>query len=119
VDGYFDALERAFRNLVVNALEAQEDRGGRVDIFVERENGFAVVRVEDSGPGVPPELIDDIWRPDVTTKSRGTGLGLAIVRQTVTYHDGTVEVRNRPEGGASFRVRLPLGSAEPRPHALA
>jgi signal transduction histidine kinase len=113
VDGHFDSLERAFRNLVVNAIEAQEGRGGRLDISLGREDGFAVVRMEDQGPGVPPELLHDIWSPDVTTKSHGTGLGLAIVRQTVAHHGGTVDVRNRLEGGAAFTVRLPLAELSP------
>jgi signal transduction histidine kinase len=110
VDAHYDALERAFRNLVMNAVEAQEGcPSGRVDVYVEENGTSAAVRVEDRGPGVPPELLDDIWNPDVTTKRRGTGLGLALVRQTMRHHDGEVEVANRPEGGAVFTVRLPLG----------
>ena len=107
VNAHYDALERAFRNLVVNAVEAQGE-GGSVDITVTQSDGVARVLVEDRGPGVPPELRGEIWNPDVTTKHRGTGLGLAIVRQTVAHHGGTVEVSDRAGGGASFEVRLPL-----------
>ncbi|NJD18342.1 MAG: HAMP domain-containing histidine kinase, partial [Gemmatimonadetes bacterium] len=81
VEGHYDALERALRNLVLNAVEAQEGAGGRVDVTVCEEAGRALVRVEDRGPGIPPELLEEIWNPDVTTKTRGTGLGLALVRQ--------------------------------------
>jgi two-component system, NtrC family, nitrogen regulation sensor histidine kinase NtrY len=114
VEGHYDALERAFRNLLVNAVEAQEGRpAGRVDVYVEREDSRAVVRVEDRGPGVPEELLGDVWSPDVTTKRRGTGLGLAIVRQTIRHHGGDVGVANRPGGGAVFTVTLPLEERDP------
>ena len=107
VEGHYDALERAFRNLLLNAVEAQEVGGGRVEVAVDLSGADAVVRVRDNGPGIPPELMEEIWNPDVTTKSRGTGLGLALVRQTVAHHEGSVSVENRPEGGASFTVTLP------------
>ncbi len=106
VEAHYDALERALRNLVVNAVEAQEG-GGRVDISLEGEPEWAVIRVEDEGPGVPEDLLEEIWNPDVTTKRHGTGLGLAIVRQTVFHHGGTVTASNRAGGGAAFEVRLP------------
>lgn len=116
VEAHYDALERAFRNLLLNAVEAQEVTGGRVDVAVETRDGRAVVVVEDRGPGIPAELLDEIWNPDVTTKSRGTGLGLAIVRQTVLHHDGRVAASNRGGGGASFTVDLPLApSVDTRP----
>ena len=108
VDAHYDALERALRNLVLNAVEAQEVSGGLVELTVAEDRGWALVRVEDRGPGIPPELLEEIWNPDVTTKSRGTGLGLALVRQTVAHHDGEVSVANRADGGARFEVRLPL-----------
>lgn len=111
VEAHYDALERAFRNLVVNAVEAQEGRpGARVDAYLEEEAGTAVVRVEDRGPGVPADLLEAVWNPDVTTKRQGTGLGLAIVQQTIRHHEGDVEVANRLEGGAVFTVRLPLST---------
>ncbi len=114
VDAHYDALERALRNLVLNAVEAQEVSGGLVELTVAEEGGRALVRVEDRGPGIPPELLEEIWNPDVTTKSRGTGLGLALVRQTVNHHDGEVSVANRTGGGARFEVRLPLAPTPTR-----
>jgi len=103
---HYDALERALRNLLVNAIEAQPD-GGRVDVHVSRDDGQVVVALADRGPGIPEELLDSIWNPDVTTKHHGTGLGLAIVRQTILHHDGAVSALNGPDGGALFEVRLP------------
>ena len=111
VTAHHGALERAVRNLVVNAVEAQEgggeDQEPEVDLSVAREDGWAAIRVADRGPGIPDGLLDEIWNPDVTTKRKGTGLGLALVRQAVEYHGGTVSADTRPGGGAVFTLRLP------------
>ena len=74
---------------------------------------MAVVTVADRGPGIPSELLEEIWNPDVTTKTRGTGLGLAIVRQTVAHHGGRASASNLADGGACFEIRLPLAAEEP------
>ncbi len=122
VMAHHGALERAFRNLVLNAVEAQSGPTARpgdghgpapeVRVRVTREDGWAAVRVEDRGPGIPPELVEAIWNPDVTTKRSGTGLGLALVRKTAELHGGAARAENRPEGGASFVLLLPLEPAE-------
>ena len=107
--GHYDALQRAFRNLLVNATEAVNSDGQAVvEVRVVRTDKTARVEILDSGPGIPDELLEDIWNPDVSTKRSGTGLGLAIVRRTVEHHEGTVRAENRPEGGACFRIELPI-----------
>jgi signal transduction histidine kinase len=110
VHGHYDALSRAFANLLLNAGDAVggEARPGAVQVVARAAEGWLEVRVLDGGPGIPPENLERIWEPDFTTKSRGTGLGLALVKQTVQAHGGHVSARNRPEGGAEFRVVLPL-----------
>ena len=120
VQGHPDALSRAFANLLLNAADAAGSTGapGAVEVVVRAANGFVEVRVLDSGPGIPPENLERIWEPDFTTKSRGTGLGLALVKQAVSAHGGRVSARNRPEGGAEFRVLLPV-STETLPAATA
>jgi two-component system, NtrC family, nitrogen regulation sensor histidine kinase NtrY len=107
VRGHPDALSRAFANLLLNAADAV-GASGSVEVVARAANGFVEVRVLDSGPGIPPENLERIWEPDFTTRSRGTGLGLALVRQAVQAHGGRVAARNRPEGGAEFRVLLPV-----------
>ncbi len=72
----------------------------------EWSNG--VITVCDNGPGFPRELICRVFDPYVTSKPRGTGLGLAIVKKIVEEHGGRIDADNRPEGGASVRVTLPL-----------
>jgi nitrogen fixation/metabolism regulation signal transduction histidine kinase len=126
--GHYDALFRAFRNLVRNGVEAATERTGGgagsdgdgarepwVGVTIARQedgggvadgNPWVVVRIEDNGGGLPEGAADRIFEPDFTTKTRGTGLGLALVRQAVTGDGGTVTAGNR-EGGAVFTVRLP------------
>jgi nitrogen fixation/metabolism regulation signal transduction histidine kinase len=108
VSGHYDLLERVFRNLLVNAVEASSPGAGPVDVSVGRSNGCVRVRVRDHGSGLPEGLADSIWLPDVTTKRRGTGLGLAIVKQGVETHGGKVDARNAAGGGAVFDVELPV-----------
>jgi signal transduction histidine kinase len=66
--------------------------------------------VADNGPGIPPEVTDRIFSPFFTTKPQGSGLGLAIVRKIVDAHDGRIDVGERKDGGAVFRVTLPFRS---------
>lgn len=113
VTGHLEALTRAFRNLLGNAVEALSERPeARIDVTVGERDGFVEVTIADNGPGVPPQHRERIWFPDFTTKKRGTGLGLALVRQTVQAHGGTAELVVR-EDGACFLIRLPASGGEP------
>ena len=107
ITAHYDALLRCFRNLLLNAMDAAGN-GGKVELRAWLDAGFVKVEIRDTGPGLPPEKLEDIWEPDFTTKSRGTGLGLPMVRQTIAAHRGRVEGRNIPEGGAVFLVELPV-----------
>jgi two-component system nitrogen regulation sensor histidine kinase NtrY len=115
IHAYYEALLRAFRNLLRNAVEAVESRGEsaviELSVAPEPRGGVEIV-VADNGGGIPDGLAERIFEPDYTRKPRGTGLGLAVVRQTVAAHGGDVSARSRPGGGAEFIVRLP-----PRPPA--
>ena len=112
-------VRQILNNLLVNALEALEgydsqDKKGIVDISTRLLQGqspewaHGIVTVCDNGPGFPRELIGRVFDPYVTSKPRGTGLGLAIVKKIVEEHGGRIDADNRPEGGASVRVTLPL-----------
>jgi signal transduction histidine kinase len=69
------------------------------------------VDVADTGPGVPADVMDKMFSPFFTTKPQGSGLGLAIVRKIVDAHDGRIDVSGRAQGGARFRITLPITSS--------
>ena len=113
VHGVPRLLRRAIRNLLENAR-----RYGAGEIAVElatttaAAGGFATVRVNDRGPGVPADLRDRIFEPfyrlpGASEREGGVGLGLALVKSIVERHGGTVRCEDRPGGGASFVIALP------------
>lgn len=108
----FGRMHQLLHNLIKNAIEAVDNKDGRVKIITRRleQPGFTIaeLRLDDYGPGFPPELIGKLFEPYVTTKPKGTGLGLAIVKKIVEEHGGVLWAENRPEGGASIVIRLPL-----------
>ncbi|WP_062017801.1 ATP-binding protein [Aureimonas sp. AU4] len=109
-----DQIVQAFLNLVINALQAMDSRdAGRIRIDVTRlaEPGSVSFLFADEGPGIPPELLERIFDPFVTTKEQGTGLGLATVFAIVESHGGWIEARNGERGGAVFEITLPLAEA--------
>lgn len=101
-----DQIRMLFRHLLENALQAVKEGG---DIIIELQPSPEGVRlsVGDSGPGIPPAQIDQIFEPLFTTQQQGFGLGLVICQQIVQMHGGSIKVANREEGGAWFSVYLP------------
>ncbi|WP_309714948.1 GAF domain-containing protein [Armatimonas sp.] len=105
-------LGRALRNLLLNAAQAMASVGNtRVDSqvvvrIVEEAPGWCL-QVEDNGPGLPSDVIEQLWEPFFTTKARGTGLGLAQVRKTIEAQGGTIRAENVATGGACFSLVLP------------
>ncbi|HEY1497176.1 MAG TPA: ATP-binding protein [Candidatus Solibacter sp.] len=100
-------VERVFANLVGNALEAMQG-GGEVRITAELREGAVVIHVEDTGPGIAPEIRSKLFQPFVSAgKRNGLGLGLALSRQTVMDHGGDMWVESNPGRGARFSFRLP------------
>ena len=110
--GDADAVERAVRNLVENALRSREHR---VEVVVDRDGDDAVVLVRDDGPGFPSAWLEQgvgRFSPGDSPEAHGgAGLGLAIVDAIVGAHGGSVQVGTSPGGGAEVRLRLPR--AEP------
>ena len=111
VEGYGGELNQVWANLIDNALDAVPE-GGRVDVMAARDADSLVVRVIDSGPGIPSNVRPRIFDPFFTTKpvGRGTGLGLDLVRRLIRRHHGTIDVDSRP-GRTEFRVTLPVPAA--------
>ena len=118
-------LRQIFTNFVTNAFEAMNGAGTieitAIAIDGEEESTAAeqtpgpmvMITITDTGPGIPPEVMDRIFSPFFTTKPQGSGLGLAIVRKIVDAHDGRIDVGQRPGGGTVFRVTLPVRSQQP------
>lgn len=100
-------MERVFFNLCTNSLEALGE-GGAIRITATRNGGSALVRVEDTGPGIPAEVRPRLFEPFATAgKKNGLGLGLALSRQTVVAHGGDLWADTATRG-AAFCLRLPL-----------
>ncbi len=109
-------LEQAVLNLVKNAIEALAATPAatrRVDVALTATGASAQVTVSDTGPGIPPERLADLFAPYRTTKPEGLGLGLSICRTILEMHGGRLTHAPRPGGGSVFTITLPLHEAPP------
>lgn len=104
-----EQLNQVLTNLVLNAAEAMGSNGS-IWLRSRQANGFALLEVEDSGPGIPEELRPRIFDPFFTTKANGTGLGLSICYQIVLAHRGSLSISTGRQGGACFTLRFPTGA---------
>jgi len=113
-------LRQLLHNLIKNAIEATAAEVGEavpaqitLATHVGSEDGrpYVELSVTDNGPGFSAEMLDKLFEPYVTTKTKGTGLGLAIVKKIVEEHGGIIRAENAPEGGAVVRIRLRLAEA--------
>jgi signal transduction histidine kinase len=102
-----DLLKQAFLNVVVNAMETMPE-GGELGVHSSVNEDTAEIRISDTGPGIPPELRDKIFRLYFTTKKEGSGIGLAMAFRIVQLHDGTIDFTSEPGKGTTFFIRLPL-----------
>jgi len=107
-----EKIRRVLSNLLDNALKFTP-AGGQIDLKVECEGEEVIITVADTGPGVPEEFRERIFKrfvqvPGVAGRRRGTGLGLAFSKMAVTAHGGKIWVEDNPGGGSAFRIQLPL-----------
>jgi two-component system, NtrC family, sensor kinase len=109
VHGDASALRQVFLNLVMNALQAIEGTG-TVRVETALDGSQVVARVADTGTGIAPEVLDQIWHPFFTTKAvgQGQGLGLAVTYEIIKKHDGVIEVRSQVGQGTEFLVKLSI-----------
>ena len=108
VFGNVGEIEQVFLNLLINAQQALP-RGGQIDIEMETRDGAVVVRVRDTGIGIPQENLPHIFEPFFTTREEqgGTGLGLAIISGIIEKHNGCIEVASLPGKGTTFTLSFP------------
>ena len=106
-------LTQALMNLVINAVQAVE-KNGRVQVSATKftAGDTLVLQVQDNGPGIPANKLEEVFDPYFTTKPEGIGLGLWIARQIAVAHGGTLRTENAPVGGAIFTLLLPLSRKE-------
>jgi two-component system NtrC family sensor kinase len=109
-----DALRQVLLNLLMNAVEAMTT-GGRLTVstrLLEADREI-LIAVSDTGPGIDPTILPHIFDAFVTGKALGTGLGLTITYDIINKHHGRIAAENNPEGGATFRIWLPIRKPEP------
>lgn len=106
-------LRQVFMNLFINANESMED-GGTITLTTRYNSDTDSVNIiiSDTGEGIDEGVINRIFQPFFTTKSKGTGLGLAITKRIIEQHDGSITVENRQGGGAVFKISLPVTGAK-------
>lgn len=102
-----EKIGAVFTNLMMNAIQAMDNHGDIMIRFIE-SNEAVTFQIQDSGPGIPEDLLDKIFEPLFTTKSRGTGLGLPAVKMIIQQHQGTIRISNNP---TIFAVTLPTNTA--------
>lgn len=100
---------RVFQNLVTNAVESFEGRGGRIQVSAKTVDNWVEIAIQDNGPGIPVEIRDRFFEAFVTQGKRGgTGLGSAIAKSIIDAHDGQIYFNSQIPGGTTFYIRLPL-----------
>ncbi|HEX6656240.1 MAG TPA: ATP-binding protein, partial [Candidatus Limnocylindria bacterium] len=117
IEAYGSELNQVWTNLVDNAVDAMDGRGA-IDIYADpTDDGGVQVKICDTGPGIPPEVLPRLFEPFFTTKAPGvgTGLGLQITHSVVSRHGGRIEIESEPGKGACFIVTLPPTVAPPVP----
>lgn len=106
-----ERLRGALVNLIDNAFEAT-DPPGSVTVAARLDEGRLILRVADTGRGIPTDDVSKLFLPHFSTKGRGTGLGLAIVHRTVSEHHGTIRVEDNHPHGTVFTIELPVPARE-------
>src|SRR4030067_2130858 len=102
-------MNQVFLNIMQNAMQAM-DGGGVLIIKTAKDDGFCVISINDTGTGIPPEILPNVFYPFFTTKDvgEGTGLGLSVSKGIVEQHGGIIEVESQAGVGTRFRIKLPI-----------
>ena len=100
-------LRQVFQNIVLNAVSAVE-KDGEISLTTRAGQNGVTVTIADDGPGIPEEIIENVFDPLFTTKPEGTGLGLSICLNVLQKLGGNISVKSEPGKGASFVIELPF-----------
>ena len=104
-------MTSCFSNIVINAVQAMPD-GGTLSVKVRVADDRVIVRIADTGHGVPTDALDRVFEPYYSTKETGTGLGLAVTKKIVEEHGGRISASSAPGSGTTFEVELPSAEAQ-------
>jgi two-component system NtrC family sensor kinase len=108
-----DQITQVFLNIIINAIDAMPSGGDlSLETALSKDGRWALIRFTDTGTGMSPEQIANLFEPFYTTKTDGTGLGLAISYGIVERHGGTIDVSSQPGQGTAFVVKLPMYPAK-------
>jgi two-component system C4-dicarboxylate transport sensor histidine kinase DctB len=104
-----EQIYQVLLNLILNAIEAMEKVTGerRLTIAASARNGMVLIRISDTGAGIPPEKHEQLFDPFFTSRASGGGLGLSILQTIVLRHGGSVSLESEVGHGATFTVTLP------------
>ena len=115
IAGDIGQLQQVFTNLFINAADAMEGKGQlKITAGFDRKKEFFIIKISDTGPGIPDDLKDKIFDIFFTTKpvGKGTGLGLSITKNIIQLHGGNIMVNSKPGKGTVFTIELPMGFVE-------
>ena len=108
-----DKLQQALLNFVKNAMESITD-GGEITIALnKKDKSHVFITISDTGCGISPEEMEQIFNPEYTTKEKGLGLGLALAHEIIRGHGGEIQIFSKPQLGTTFEIMLPTATSEP------
>lgn len=102
-----EEMKKALLNIILNAIQATEPEG-KITVTTPKSDGNFLIKISDTGKGIPKEDLSKVFQPYFTTKERGTGLGLSIAHRIISDHKGKIEVESEIGKGTTFYVYLPL-----------
>ena len=102
-----DQIHQVLLNVVLNAKQAIGQHGD-ISIAIAQSNGSVVVTVDDTGSGIPLDMLETLFQPSKSSRPGGLGIGLYQCKQIVQAHRGTIQIRSNPGKGAQVRIELPL-----------
>lgn len=108
ITGNSDALKQVFLNIMLNAVQAMDGKGGDLTVETSTGDGKVMVIISDTGIGIPEENLKKVYDPFFTTKKEGTGMGLALTHNIVSDHSGRIDIDSMPGKGTKVKVEFPV-----------
>jgi signal transduction histidine kinase len=107
-------IQQVFTNLITNAYQAMDGKGGKLVLSTQALEDFVEVKVSDNGMGIPKKYLNRVFDAFFTTKNpgEGTGLGLNIVYRIVSKYQGTIDVESKEQMGTTFTIKFPVRRVE-------